>query len=362
MLISLNDIALFVCFAALTGLILVLLLRPLRAGRGSPSDAGGSEVALYRDQLDEIGRDLDRGVIGEAEAEAARIEVSRRLLAADTARTAARLTAGADPRWRKVAALALALGIPVLALGIYLGAGSPALEGRPFAERLAAPPEELPLEGLVVRIERHLKDEPGDIRGWELIAPAYLQLSRFDDAANAWTRAMLIGGVTAERMAARGEARTLANDGIVSPAAKADFEKAAELDPDEPRAQYFLGAAELDAGDRAAALSRWKALLSRAPDGAAWAPSLRARIAKLEGGPAISSADEPMIRGMVERLAARLEEQPNDLEGWLRLIRSYDVLRDREEALTALEKARKIFADDTEALAQLRAAEAGLND
>lgn len=364
MLLSATDILLFLAFAALTGVVLALLLRPLRAGAAAlRPEAGESEVALYRDQLAEISRDLDRGVIGEAEAEAARVEVSRRLLAADEARMAERRTAGgADPRWRRGVALAMAAGLPMLALGIYLGEGSPGIAGQPFAERIAVPPEELPLEGLVVRIERHLKDQPDDLRGWELIAPAYLELGRFDDAANAWTRAMLIDGITAERLVARGEARALADDGSVGPDARADFEKAASLDPDQPRAQYFLGVAEIEAGDRAAALARWKALLERAPEGASWAPGLRARIAELEDRPAISPEDEPMIRGMVEGLAARLEDDPHNLEGWLRLIRSYGVRGERERADAALAKARDTFADEPEALEQLRNAEAALAD
>lgn len=359
-----SDFVLFVAFAALTGTVLLLLLRPLRANAGSQRDGvGESEVALYRDQLAEISRDLDRGVIAEAEADAARIEVSRRLLAADETRSSEQgMRRVANPRWRKGTALAMAAGVPMLALGLYLGAGSPGLPGQPFAERMSVPPEELPLEGLVVRIERHLKEKPDDVRGWELIAPAYLALQRFDDAANAWTRAMLTGGVTAERLVARGEARAMAEGGAVSPAAKADFEKAIELDPDQPRAQFFIGLAELESGDREGALARWKALLAGAADDAPWAPGLRARIRDMEGGPAISPEDEPMIRGMVERLAARLKTEPRDLEGWLRLIRSYDVLREPQKVDAALAKAREVFAAEPEALQELRNAEAALKN
>ena len=363
MLLSPNDILLFLAFACLTGVALWLLLRPLRAAPGSvEADRGDSEVALYRDQLDEIGRDLERGVIGETEAEAARIEVSRRLLAADEERARTRRTGAADPRWRKGTALAVALAVPLLALGFYLAEGSPGTRGQPFAERMNVPPEELPLEGLVLRIERHLKKEPEDVRGWELVAPVYLELGRYEEAVNAWTRAMAAGGVTAGRLAARGEARVMLNDGAVGPAAKSDFEKATELDPNEPRAQYFLGAAELDEGDRAAALARWKKLLASAPADAPWAPQLRARIAAVENGPGISAADAPMIRGMVEGLAARLEENPEDLEGWLRLIRSYKVLNEPEKAHAAVAEARAAFAEDEAALARIGDAEKSLSD
>ncbi|PKP77151.1 MAG: c-type cytochrome biogenesis protein CcmI [Alphaproteobacteria bacterium HGW-Alphaproteobacteria-3] len=363
MLLPANDIILFLAFAALTGLTLWLMLRPLYAGsRAAEADIGNSEVALYRDQLEEIERDLDRGIIGAAEAEAARIEVSRRLLAADEERTRMRRDGTADPRWRKGTALFLVLAVPALAIAVYLAEGSPGMEGRPFAERMNVPPEELPLEGLVLRIERHLKKEPDDLRGWELVAPAYLQLGRFEEAANAWSRAMMVGGVTPGRLAARGEARVMADDGIVGPAARRDFERAAEIDPQEPRAQYFLGAAELEAGNRDAALERWKGLLASAPDNASWAAALRARIAAVERGPAISNVDEPMIRGMVEGLAARLAEDPDDLDGWLRLIRSYRVLNEPAMAREAVAGARAAFSGDEAALARISLAEESLSD
>lgn len=356
MLLSANDIGLFLAFAGLTGIVLWLLLRPLRADAvAAPQDVGESEVAIYRDQLAEIARDLERGTIGEAEAEAARVEVSRRLIAAGEVQAeAARVPQGkGDPRLRRAVAVALALALPMLTLFIYLGEGTPGLEGQPIEERLAKPANELPAEALIVRIERRLKDNPDDVAGWETIAPAYVMLGRYDEAERAWTRAMIAGGVTAERLAARGEARVLANDGTVGPGAKADLEKAVELDPKEPRAQFLLGLAELDAGEREAGLNRWKALLAGAPADAAWAPAVRARIAAIESGPAIAAENEPMIRDMVERLAGRLQDNPDDLEGWLRLIHSYNVLQDREKALAALETARKTFAGDPEALARL---------
>jgi cytochrome c-type biogenesis protein CcmH len=356
LLLSANEILLFLAFAGLTGLVLWLLLRPLRADAyAAPQDVGESEIAIYRDQLAEIGRDLDRGTIGEAEAEAARVEVSRRLIAAGEAQAeaASRTASAGDPRWRRAAAVVLALGLPMLTLFIYLGEGAPGLEGQPIEARLDKPASELPVEALIVRIERRLKENPDDVTGWETIAPAYVMLGRYDEAVRAWTRAMIAGGMTAERLAARGEARVLANEGSVGAGAKADLEKAIELEPMEPRAQYLLGLAELEEGNREAALTRWKTLLASAPDDAAWASAVRGQIDAVEGRSAISAEDEPMIRGMVEGLAARLQDDPDDLEGWIRLIRSYEVLQDSEKARAALETARKTFADDAEALSRL---------
>lgn len=286
-----GDIPLFAALALLAGVVVLLLLRPLRAAGNARADAGASEVALYRDQLAEITRDLDRGVIGEAEAEAARVEVSRRLLAADEARQkAVQEGQAADPRWRKGVAAVLAAGVPLAALAIYLQAGSPGLPDKPLAPRLAVSADQLPVQALVVRIERRLKEEPDDLQGWELIAPTYLRLGRYDEAAGAWTRAMILDGATAERLAARGEARVLAAEGRVTAGAKADFERAEAIDPAEPRAQYFLGLADYDEGRHDAALARWKALLAGAADDAAWAGAVRARIAAVEAEAAESQS------------------------------------------------------------------------
>ena len=152
MLLSANEIALFLAFAGLTGLVLWLLLRPLRAdAAAAPQDVGESEIAIYRDQLAEIGRDLERGTIGEAEAEAARVEVSRRLIAAGEAgRSRAQPTqpsthaGAARPQSR--------LRSACHADAFHLSAPRP--EGQPIEARLT--PHELPVEALI-RIERRLK-------------------------------------------------------------------------------------------------------------------------------------------------------------------------------------------------------------
>ena len=64
-----------------------------------------------------------------------------------------------------------------------------------------------------------------------------------------------------------------------------------------------------------------------------------------------------MIRGMVEGLAARLEDSPDDLDGWLRLVRSYKVLNEQEKARKAIASARAAFAGDEAALARIEEAE-----
>jgi cytochrome c-type biogenesis protein CcmH len=186
---------------------------------------------------------------------------------------------------------------------------------------------------------------------------------------------MELGGVTAARLAARGEAEFFVANGSMTPEAQADFEKAIKLDPLEPRAQYYLGLADIRDGNKDKAIARWKKLLANAPKDAPWRASVEADLAKLLqpaplGGPTMADAQaagnmtpearQQMIGTMVARLAGRLEQNPNDLPGWLRLIRSYGVLGKLDEAKQALVTARKTFAGDKSALAQLDDAEKAL--
>lgn len=369
------EIVLWLLFAAMTGAAIAALLRPL--SRRIEAEADHRELDLYKDQLAEISRDLERGLIEPVEAEAAKVEVSRRLIAAADALEKRKAEgAGKRGKARRSTALAIIVALPAISLAIYLALGSPALPDLPFSQRMAAPVDKLPLDALVLRVEQHLKDDPKDIRGWEVLGPAYIRQQRYADAVNAWSEAIALGGETAGRLAARGEARALAEGGVVVPAAREDFAKAAGLDPKEPRAQYYLGIAEIEDGKKDAAAKRWKALLASAPKDAPWRPSVEAELAALENpgqaqpGPTADQvgaaanmspeARQQMIEGMVGKLAARLEKAPNDLQGWLRLIRAYGVLGKRAEAEAALARARATFAGDKAALASLDEAEKDL--
>lgn len=356
-------------FAVMTATVVWALLRPF--GRRPRVEGQARDVELYRDQLAEVSRDLERGVIAPAEAEAARIEVSRRLLAA--AEVADR--EGVAPRRSsRFLAVLVMLVVPLLSLGLYLDLGSPDLPDVPFAPRVAGPADELSLDALVLKVEQHLKSQPADLRGWEVLAPAYIRQGNFSAAANAWSRAILLGGETAARLAARGEAEVLAANGVVTPAARDDFARAVEKDAHEPRAQFYLGIADVQNNRKDEAAKRWKKLLASAPKDAPWRASVEAELAGLKNlapGPTAEQADaaanmtpearRQMIEGMVSGLAARLDKKPDDLVGWLRLVRAYDVLGKRHDADAALGRARSAFASDKAALAELDAAEKQLS-
>ena len=188
------------------------------------------------------------------------------------------------------------------------------------------------------------KRNPDDGRGWEVIAPVYLRLGRVDDAVKARRNVLRLSGETAERRTALGETLVYAANGVVTAEAKATFERAVALDQGDVKARYFLGLAAEQDGSRAQAAIIWRELLAGAADDAPWAEFVRRALARVEGkaGPSdddVAAASDlspeqrgVMIRGMVGRLAERLHRDGSDVEGWLRLVRSYVVLGERDKA------------------------------
>jgi cytochrome c-type biogenesis protein CcmH len=326
----------------------------------------GSDVAVYRDQLDEIERDRAAGLIGEREAEAARIEVSRRLLAAADTVPPPLLQDGMTGR-RRAAALAALILLPLGAASLYLSLGSPELTNQPLQARRGLSPDQSPIMELVGRVEAHLEQNPEDGRGWEVLGPVYMRLGRYDDAVKARRAVLRLLGPNAAREADLGEAITGAQNGIVTAEAKAAFDRAVALDPSDIRARYFLGLAAEQDGRPKEAAEVWRALLAEASADAAWAGFVRESLARVDPAAAASqpgpSADDvaaasemspeqrtAMVQGMVSRLAERLRQDGTDVEGWLRLLRAYMVLGDKEQARAAAGDARRALASDPEKL------------
>jgi cytochrome c-type biogenesis protein CcmH len=225
--------------ALMTAVAVLAVLWPLARRTGNLRS--GSDVAVYRDQLEEIERDRASGLIPDQEAASAQVEVSRRLLAAAEAPPPPQASANVATWRRRAVALVALLALPLGAAGLYLALGSPWLPDQPLAPRLAAARGDQSFEGLVAQVETHLDRNPEDGRGWEVIAPIYLRLGRFDEAVKARRQALRLNGDTAERESALGEALVFAANGMVTAEAKAAFEKAVSLDASDVPARYFLG-------------------------------------------------------------------------------------------------------------------------
>ena len=350
-------------FALMTAAAIFAVLWPL--GRGTRLAGDASEAAVYKDQLGEIDRDVAAGLIGAPEAEAARVEISRRLLAAADHR---REAPTASSIWlRRSAAVIALVGLPVLSAAFYLPLGSPRLADFPLAERKQAPAATEPLDNLVAQVEAHLEKNPNDGRGWTVLAPVLERLGRYDDAVRAYHNSITYNGESAERRADLGEALASAAGGVVTSEAKTEFQRALALDPDQVKGHYFLGLAAEQDGRSTEAASIWRALLAKAPPDAPWRPLVQAALARIGGSTvppppdsAVAAAKEmnetdrgAMIHGMVDRLATRLKQNGDDVEGWLRLVRAYMVMGDRDKARSAQADARQALANDAERLRQL---------
>lgn len=359
---------LWFAMALMTAGAVFAVLWPLSRRRAAAPS--GSDLAVYRDQLEELERDRSAGRIGEAEAAAARIEVSRRLLAAaDTAPTEAAPPPSASWR-RRLAALAALVALPIGAGSLYLALGTPQLPGARLAADAKPAPEQPSLVTLVTQVEAHLARNPQEGRGWEVLAPVYMRLGRFEDAAKARRNAVQFLGETAERLGDLGEALVAAANGIVTAEAKTAFERALTLDGKDFKARFFLGLAAEQDGRRAAAADAWRELLKEAPAGAPWTELVRRSLARVDGtpvaGPGAPTAEDlaaaedmppdqraAMVRAMVDRLAERLKQDGSDVEGWLRLVRAYTVLGEREKARTAASDARRALASAPDKIRRL---------
>src|SRR5215510_15596227 len=224
-----GSMLLWLIFALMTAAAIFAVLWPLGH---TASVQAASDIAVYRDQLDEIERDRIAGLIGEADAQAARVEVSRRLIAAaDAAEFAHSLPIG-SPLWRRrAAAIAAVVLLPLVAIALYLVIGSPQLPGQPLQARLRAVHQDTSIAALISQAEAHLERNPNDSRGYEVLAPVYLRLGRFSDAVNARRKLIALSGDSAERQSDLGEALVAAGNGIVTADAKSAFERALVLEP-----------------------------------------------------------------------------------------------------------------------------------
>jgi cytochrome c-type biogenesis protein CcmH len=383
-------VLLWVILAGLTAIVLFFVLRPL-AGGGAPAPVREAfDAAVYRDQLQEIESDRARELIGDAEAEAARLEVARRLLAADS-KMAASDAAPKGSMPARAALIGIALALPLAAVSLYLLYGSPRLPDQPLAARLQDPASETNVAALVARVEARLRAHPDEGEGWDVIAPVYLSMQRYEDAAEAYSQAIRLLGASAKRLSGYGQALALEQGGLVSDAAKHALEQAHALDATLVEPRILLAIAKEQDGNYAGAIADWRGLLDRQGSNEAWRAMIEKRIAAAQahlsgkpvagtetapqgGAPGPSAADvaaaqnmspadrQAMIEGMVQKLAARLAQQGDDLAGWLRLVRAYTVLDRKDDALAALARAKTQFAGNAQAIDQLDAlaAELGL--
>jgi cytochrome c-type biogenesis protein CcmH len=366
----------WIIIAILTAAVAAVLIFPLMRKPETADTEGEGEAAVYRDQMRELERERQSGLIGETEAGYARAEIGRRLLAASST-APGRGKATASSRRHSAAVTFITVLLPATGLCLYLTMGSPDAPDMPLAARLAEPGNNMDL--LVAKAERHLAENPEDGAGWDILAPIYFKSMRLGDAELAYRNAIRLLGVSPERLSGLGETLVAANDGIVTEDARIVFENAVRLQPGNPRARFYVGLAFEQAGKLEEARGIFQALMTESPQGAPWLPLVREHLAK-SGGAAIADqgvasanpaapsnpaapgnptagdvaaaetmtpADrQAMILGMVESLDARLRENPDNFEGWMRLVQSYVMLKNTDKAEEAVKTGLKTFPAD----------------
>ncbi|MGE4326783.1 MAG: c-type cytochrome biogenesis protein CcmI [Pseudodonghicola sp.] len=387
-----------------------LLVLALMRGRAEAGAAAAYDLKVYRDQLKEVDRDLDRGVIGEADADRIRAEVSRRILAADSAASRADTGAGGPP---PAATAVVAAGLAVLVIGgsllLYRDVGAPGYGDLGLARRIdlaaetrkdrpdqaaaeaqmparAEPPLEADYKTLIDQLRSAVAARPDDLHGHELLTQHEANIGNFKAAYAAKARAITLKGdtATAQDYADYAELLVMAAGGYVSPQAEQALAQALKRDPNNGPARYYWGLMMAQTGRPDIAFRLWEETLRMGPSDAYWIPAIRAQIEDLAAragvkyslppagnapmlkGPSAADVEatqemtaedrQQMIQGMVERLAGRLADEGGSAAEWAQLIGALGVLGDTERARTIYHEALQTFADDTGALGQIEAA------
>jgi cytochrome c-type biogenesis protein CcmH len=392
---------LWLILTLLIGGAALIVLAPFFFGRGTTETPTSLDV--YRDQLAEVDRDKAQGLIDEAEAASARLEIERRILAAGRSDGAPAYTV--SPSWQYRMVTGVSAIVVLGSVGLYGALGRPDLPSaqsraqapagtQPAQTADAAQAPQGDIDALVKRLEKRLADNPNDAEGWRLLGWTYYNTARHKDAVAAYRRAVDLQKDNPTLKALLGEAMVVEAGDRVTDAALAIFEEVLAINPNDERARFFKGVSRAQVGDNQGAIDEWIALYKVAPADAEWAGDLRSRIEKTaldakidvsarlaEARPAASAAAvaggatagpgaaatpgptaadvenakqlkpedaQLMAAGMVERLAGRLESAPKDADGWIMLIRSRMAMKDPEKARAALEKAKTAFADEPE--------------
>jgi cytochrome c-type biogenesis protein CcmH len=359
----------WILVAVLTAAVAVILLYPLLRGAKAAENSRAGEAAVYRDQLRELDRDLAGGLITAEEADYARAEIGRRLIAVSAGEPEG---TPKPARHHRVTEAFVLLILPVLGLCLYVTMGRPGLPSQPLEARLENPGNDVAV--LIAKAERHLAENPDDGKGWDVLAPIYVRTMRVNDAEVAYRNAIRLLGPSPIRLDGLAETLIAVSEGVVTEEARQALEQSLTLEPNNPRARFYIALSMEQAGRADEARRAFEALAQQSPADAPWLPLVNEHIAKnggaaaqpsAPGGPTsedvaaaenMSAGDrQQMIRGMVESLDAKLSAEPNNFEGWMRLVRSYAVMNDKDRAADALKRGLAAFPPPGEQGRQLLA-------
>ena len=379
--------ALWIATTLMTVITLGALMYPLVRGRTSDNATRSDfDITVYKDQLKEVDRDLERGLLSPDQALQARTEIERRMLSSmDQSESGSQKNSNDKiPQAKNTSAIALMFAllmvVPLGAFGVYMTFGQPTMPDQPLASRTQQLKEvtegRAQIAEMIIKLERQMQEKPDDPNGWALLGKSYRAMGRFADAVNALGKLAQLTNNDPEALVMLAETMVEMDQGSVSAKAVELLQAVKKEDPSDPRPYFYIGLERQQKDDLQGAVNEWAALLNHSPSNAPWVSEMQTRISslvdkgKIEApkivllapmtetvpenvqqqsnaptnapGPSqqqmqdaqkMDAGDQQaMIRSMVERLATRLQENPDDLEGWTRLERAYRVLGESTKA------------------------------
>lgn len=373
--------ALWIASALMTVAVLAVMVLPLLRGRKASDapDRAAFDLTVYKDQLAEVDSDMERGILSDDQALAARTEIERRMLAAaseDAEEDAAAKTHDnpSDRFATKALAVVVLVTVPLGAFGLYMSLGEPTLRDFPLAERTQqggtqhagrsqpADTRAAQMNALIDQAKTALDKNPQDTRSWSMLGQIYQMQGQLPEAIDAFENLVKYSDNHPEALIALAETHFMNDGEVVSEVARDLFAQAKIQAPANPITYYYLALYHQGKANFQGAVNEYAGLLSVSPSNAEWVADIedRMQIAAAEGGlevPVVEmlapiekapeavgptaeqvqqaqemNADDQqaMIRSMVERLAGKLQDNPDDLAGWKRLAQAYAVLGNKE--------------------------------
>jgi len=290
----------------------------------------------FRLLLAGIDADLAAGKLDEEQALAAKGELAREMLRAKG-------DGGKAPRAELSRGVLLTgLGaIAAMSFGLYAVIGNPDMPAMPLAERPEILAQNISLDDAIAQIEARLAEAPDDVRGWTVIAPAYVQSGRYGDAVNAYRQIMALSDANAQVQVDLAEALLLEAGGAGSSEAMDLLRSVAQSDPADARSRLYLAAESMRLEEYAVAAGYWQEAISLANGDEPWLAAAQQglAVAEAEGVDAFAEQQAGMIQGMVSGLSERLGSEGGSIEEWTQLVQSYIVLGDLENAQIAYDSA-----------------------
>ncbi len=353
--------------ALMTLLVVAWLIRPLLVkSKGEGVSSEKLNAAIHRDQLQALEGDLARGVISQQDFETTRDELQLRLLDDTESYEPAPGHDNSVGFWTPPRlAAAIGVSLPVLALGLYLQLGAPMAINPPVAKVISEDPQ---VKQMLDSLAAKLQANPDNPQGWAMMARSYKVMGRYEEARQAFERAGDYIKSNPDMMVDYAELLGImaGNNFVGEP--QQMVEQALKINPEHPMGLMMAGVAAYQSGDFQGAVTRWEKLLSLLPPNSQDAQQIQANIADARGKAGLPAADgnllppvpataaegmtPDMVNQMVDRLAARLKDNPDDLAGWARLARAYKVQGRLDEAADAYAKTGSLLDTDPDVLTQ----------